>query len=60
MTSVLYLLPASLVLGLCALAGFLWTVRNKQYDDIDGDSVRMLNAEDRPLSKGVGIAKTRR
>ncbi len=50
MNAALYLIPISLVLAVCALAAFIWTVRTGQYDDIEGDSARMLDAEDKPLA----------
>ena len=53
MNAVLYLIPISVALAVCALAGFFWTVNNRQYDDMDGDSARVLDAEDRPLPKSV-------
>lgn len=49
MTAALYLIPISLVLALFALAGFIWTVRSGQYEDLEGDSTRMLEADDHPL-----------
>ena len=50
MNAALYLIPISLVLAVCALAAFIWTVRTGQYDDVEGDSARMLDAEDKPLA----------
>ena len=50
MNAALYLIPVSLVLAVCALAAFIWTVRTGQYDDVEGDSARMLDAEDKPLA----------
>jgi len=51
MNAALYLIPISLFLALCALAAFLWTVWNRQYDDMECDSARILDAEDRPLPR---------
>jgi cbb3-type cytochrome oxidase maturation protein len=42
MSVLLFLIPITLLLGLCGLVGFLWTVKNKQYDDLDGASNRIL------------------
>jgi len=36
------LLPVALLLGLGALVAFLWTVRDGQYDDLDGAAQRIL------------------
>lgn len=45
-----YLIPISLVLGGFGLAFFIWTVKTNQYDDPDGDALRILSDEydDRP------------
>ncbi|MBL1241563.1 MAG: cbb3-type cytochrome oxidase assembly protein CcoS [OCS116 cluster bacterium] len=43
MSGLLFLIPIALFLGLIGLAGFLWTLRNGQYDDIDGASERILD-----------------
>lgn len=39
------LIPVSLGLGLLGLVAFLWTLRNRQYDDPEGDSHRILSDE---------------
>lgn len=50
MTDLLYLVPIALGLGLAGLAAFMWTLRNKQYDDLDGAAHRILqDDDDRPL-----------
>lgn len=51
MTAALYLIPLSLALAVFAFAGFLWTIRNNQYEDLEGDSMRMLEADDVPLNR---------
>ena len=51
MNAALYLIPISLFLALCALVAFLWTVWNRQYDDMECDSARILDVEDRPLAR---------
>jgi cbb3-type cytochrome oxidase maturation protein len=47
MSILLFLIPITLLLGVCGLVAFLWTVKNKQYDDLDGASNRIL-FEDNP------------
>ena len=42
MDSLLVLVPVALLLGLLALAAFLWALRNGQYDDPDGAAGRIL------------------
>jgi cbb3-type cytochrome oxidase maturation protein len=51
MTAIIYLIPISIGLGLCGLLGFLWSIRTKQYDNMESDAFRALNAEDIPLSE---------
>jgi cbb3-type cytochrome oxidase maturation protein len=42
MNILLFLIPITLVLGICGLLAFLWTVKNKQYDDLEGSAKRIL------------------
>jgi cbb3-type cytochrome oxidase maturation protein len=37
------LIPASLLLGALGLAAFIWSLRNNQYDDPEGDARRILS-----------------
>jgi cbb3-type cytochrome oxidase maturation protein len=50
MSTLLYLIPIALGLGLTALVAFLWSLRSGQYDDLDGSAERiLLDAADKPL-----------
>jgi cbb3-type cytochrome oxidase maturation protein len=50
MTDFFFLVPIALALGLAGLAAFMWSLRNGQYDDLDGAASRILHDdEDRPL-----------
>ena len=51
MTVILYLLGGSLVLGGVSLAVFLWSVRNGQYEDLEGAASRILFDRDAPDPK---------
>lgn len=42
MNALMLLVPAALFLGLLGLWLFLWTLRNRQYDDLDGAASRIL------------------
>jgi cbb3-type cytochrome oxidase maturation protein len=42
MDSLILLIPVALFLGLLGLAGFLWTLRSGQYDDLDDAASRIL------------------
>ncbi|PZU49970.1 MAG: cbb3-type cytochrome oxidase assembly protein CcoS [Sphingomonas sp.] len=46
MTTIGFLLPIALLLGLGGLAAFLWTMRAGQYDDLDGAAQRILTDEE--------------
>ena len=46
MTTIGFLLPIALLLGLGGLAAFLWSMRSGQYDDLDGAAQRILTDED--------------
>lgn len=46
MTSIAWLLPAALALGLMGLGGFLWALRNGQFEDLEGAGWRALEDEE--------------
>ena len=41
----LYLVPISLLLGAAGLGAFIWSLRDGQYEDLDGASQRILFEE---------------
>nr|WP_281381385.1 cbb3-type cytochrome oxidase assembly protein CcoS [Microvirga lupini] len=41
-----WLIIIALAMGLAGLAAFLWSLRNGQYDDLDGAAERVLLEED--------------
>lgn len=57
MNVLVILVPCSLILGLGALAAFAWTIRNNQYEDMEGDAHRILLDDARdtaPTETGSG------
>lgn len=46
MNVLLYLIPIALFLGLLGLGGFIWSLKNGQYDDMDGAAQRILLDDD--------------
>lgn len=46
------LIPVSLFLGGMALVGFFWTMRNRQYEDPEGDARRILTTDYDDKPKG--------
>ena len=52
MKGLMVLIPVALGLGLSGLAAFFWSVRDGQYDDIDGAALRVLldDSDGPPLS----------
>ncbi|MCX7374494.1 MAG: cbb3-type cytochrome oxidase assembly protein CcoS [Alphaproteobacteria bacterium] len=42
MDALILLVPLALLMGLLGLAGFLWALRSRQYDDLDGAAARIL------------------
>ncbi|MFC7705812.1 cbb3-type cytochrome oxidase assembly protein CcoS [Plastorhodobacter daqingensis] len=40
-----FLIPISLFLGGVGLVAFFWSLKNRQYDDPEGDSRRILNTD---------------
>jgi cbb3-type cytochrome oxidase maturation protein len=50
MTSIAFLIPIALGMGLLGLATFFWALRKGQFSDLDGAAARILidEAEDHP------------
>lgn len=46
MNGLLFLIPAALFLGLRGLVAFLWSLRNRQYEDLEGAAQRILIEDD--------------
>ena len=46
MEVLIYLVPIALLLGLTGLGAFLWSLKNGQYDDVQGAAVRVLSDDD--------------
>lgn len=46
MSSLLYLIPIALFLGLLGLAAFLWALKSGQFEDPDGAAARILLDDD--------------
>ncbi|MDZ5648142.1 cbb3-type cytochrome oxidase assembly protein CcoS [Nitrospirillum sp. BR 11828] len=51
MNSLLFLIPAALLLGGLGLCAFLWAVRDGQFEDLDGSATRILYEDETPLPK---------
>ena len=45
------LVPLALLLGFGGLIAFLWTLKNGQYDDLDGAAWRAIADDDEPLDE---------
>ena len=44
-----FLVPIAIGLGLAGLASFMWTLKNDQYDDLEGAAERILfQSSDQP------------
>ncbi len=50
MEVLVFLVPLAILLGALGLAAFLWSLRNGQYDDLDGAAWRAI-ADDEPTEK---------
>jgi cbb3-type cytochrome oxidase maturation protein len=48
MEVLVFLVPLALLLGLTGLVGFLWSLRNGQYEDLEGAAWRAI-ADDEPV-----------
>jgi len=50
MEVLVYLVPLALALGGLGLAGFLWSLKSGQFDDLDGAAWRAI-ADDEPPTR---------
>ncbi len=46
MSVLVFLVPAALFLGLLGLAGFMWSLKTGQYEDLEGAAWRILQDDD--------------
>ncbi|NOJ44880.1 cbb3-type cytochrome oxidase assembly protein CcoS [Bradyrhizobium archetypum] len=46
MEVIVFLVPLALLLGLFGLLGFLWSLKNGQYDDLEGAAWRAISDDD--------------
>lgn len=42
MSILIYLIPIALLLGIVGLIAFLWALKTKQFEDLEGASTRIL------------------
>lgn len=47
MTALAWLIPCALLLGVCGLAAFLWSLRSGQFEDLEGAGWRALQDDER-------------
>jgi cbb3-type cytochrome oxidase maturation protein len=52
MEVLIYLVPMALALGLIGLFAFVWSLKNGQYEDLDGAAWRAIVDEDQPSGDG--------
>jgi cbb3-type cytochrome oxidase maturation protein len=46
MTALIILVPVTVAMGAAGLLAFLWSMRARQYDDLDGAAERILLDDD--------------
>lgn len=51
MTSLAWLIPVALFLGGVGLAAFLWSLKTKQFEDLEGAAWRALDDETPPSGR---------
>ncbi len=47
MSVLIFLIPITLALGIAGLFFFMWTLKTKQYDDLEGAANRILFDDDK-------------
>ncbi|MDO8293347.1 MAG: cbb3-type cytochrome oxidase assembly protein CcoS [Gallionella sp.] len=57
MMNYFYLIPIALGIALTALAAFMWSLKDGQYDDLEGAAQRiLLQEDDAPIRREVPTA----
>jgi cbb3-type cytochrome oxidase maturation protein len=56
MEVIAFLVPLALLLGLFGLLGFLWSLKNGQYDDLEGAAWRAISDDDETPTPGSSAA----
>ena len=51
MNVLVYMIPIALLLGLCWLGVFIWSLRSGQYEDLEGAARRILLDDDENSQK---------
>lgn len=46
MNVLVFMVPLAMLIGIAALFGFLWSLKNGQYDDVQGTAYRILSDDD--------------
>ncbi len=46
MNVLVYLIPIALTLGLAGLIAFMWSLKNGQFEDLEGEAYRILRDDD--------------
>jgi len=54
MTGLAFLIPVALLMGLMGLFAFFWSLRNGQFEDLDGAAARILLDDDLPPEGDAG------
>lgn len=53
-----YLIPIALGIAVTALAAFMWSLKNGQYDDLEGAAERiLLQEDDAPIRRDIPTAR---
>lgn len=60
MSSLIFLVPIAILLGIVALAAFLWSLRSGQYEDLDGAATRIFLEKDGDRASEEGKEKGRK
>jgi cbb3-type cytochrome oxidase maturation protein len=59
MESVWLLIPVSVILVFGIAVAFWWSVRNGQFDDLEGPGFKVLMDDDHPKAPGPGAVEPR-
>lgn len=52
MNVLVFMIPVSILMGLAGLVAFIWALKTRQYEDLDGAASRILFEEENCPAKG--------
>ena len=60
MDILIYLIPITILISILGLLAFVWSLKSKQYDDLEGSANRILFDDDLDLQDDTKVRKNKK